>query len=192
MTSTPLFNTAGLSEDPEARERWWDPSDPRIFVPRAIGLGWDVNLGAIAVKLGWLREDDLDDDVISAIPAKFTEGTRVALAMSAGLAIGGTLVATARTGERKTAISNVIGVAAITGFAATRKQSGDRLVTSSFATGINAGIGLQTLESLAPTRELRTALKVAQPLAIFGLPLGIVTRGIKLGLSRVVENSHIG
>ena len=54
MTSTPLFNTAGLSEDPEARERWWDPSDPRIFVPRAIGLGWDVNLGAIAVKLGWL------------------------------------------------------------------------------------------------------------------------------------------
>ena len=29
------------------KSRWWNPSDPRIFTPRALGVGWDVNLGRL-------------------------------------------------------------------------------------------------------------------------------------------------
>lgn len=27
--------------------RWWNPDDPRLFTPRAIGIGWDVNLARL-------------------------------------------------------------------------------------------------------------------------------------------------
>jgi hypothetical protein len=33
------FPTAG-----RIRRAWWNPADPRLFVPRAFGVGWDVNL----------------------------------------------------------------------------------------------------------------------------------------------------
>ena len=26
------------------KSRWWNPDDPRLFTPRAFGVGWDVNL----------------------------------------------------------------------------------------------------------------------------------------------------
>jgi len=41
-------------------QRWWDPMEPKILVPRVFGLGWDVNFGAIAVRLGMIRPDDED------------------------------------------------------------------------------------------------------------------------------------
>lgn len=53
-----------------ARSRIWDPQDPRILQPRFFGLGWTLNLGAVAVKLGWIRPDDIDADVVAAIPDK--------------------------------------------------------------------------------------------------------------------------
>lgn len=47
--------------------RWWDPTNPRIFVPRVWGIGWDVNFGAVAVKLGLIRPDD-EDEPFGAVP----------------------------------------------------------------------------------------------------------------------------
>lgn len=38
-------------------DTWWRPSDPRLFLPRAVGLGWDVNLGAVAVRLNLIEPD---------------------------------------------------------------------------------------------------------------------------------------
>ena len=29
------------------KSRWWNPNDARIFTPRAIGVGWDVNLARL-------------------------------------------------------------------------------------------------------------------------------------------------
>ncbi|MCF2706679.1 hypothetical protein I6E29_05280 [Arcanobacterium haemolyticum] len=46
----------------------WNLQDPRIFVPRRLGAGWDINIGALAVKTGILRPDDVDDEVLNAIP----------------------------------------------------------------------------------------------------------------------------
>lgn len=29
------------------REAWWNPDDERLLTPRAFGVGWAVNLGAV-------------------------------------------------------------------------------------------------------------------------------------------------
>ncbi|HLS79117.1 MAG TPA: DUF5808 domain-containing protein [Nocardia sp.] len=26
------------------RDRMWNPDDPRVFTPKAFGMGWDINL----------------------------------------------------------------------------------------------------------------------------------------------------
>lgn len=189
MTSQPIFHTEGLAADPSGRERWWAPSDPRIFVPRAIGIGWDINFGAVAVKLGLLREDDIDDDVVAAIPPEVSRNAQAALALSAGVALAISLASAARTSKPAAAVSNAIGIAAVTGFAATRQQPGDKLITGSLATGINTAIGVGALKPFMPNATWRTAIDVAQPFALFGLPLGIVTRAIKSGLENVVAHS---
>jgi len=36
------------------RSTLWDPANEHVLVPHAIGVGWTVNLGAVAKKLGLL------------------------------------------------------------------------------------------------------------------------------------------
>lgn len=50
--------------------RLWNPTDPRIFVPRVFGVGWDINFGAVAVKLGLLRPDDESESPFSHVPKR--------------------------------------------------------------------------------------------------------------------------
>ena len=47
---------------------WWNPRDERIFVPRVFGIGWALNVGAVAVKLG-LIEPDAEDEPFESTPA---------------------------------------------------------------------------------------------------------------------------
>ncbi|PFG18369.1 hypothetical protein ATK74_2954 [Propionicimonas paludicola] len=47
---------------------WWNPRDERLFVPRVFGLGWTLNFGAAAVKLG-LIEPDAEDEPFESTPA---------------------------------------------------------------------------------------------------------------------------
>lgn len=54
----------------EVRSRVWDPANPRLFVPRLFGVGWSVNLGAVAVRAGLIRPDDADADVLRSIPER--------------------------------------------------------------------------------------------------------------------------
>ncbi len=67
--------------------RWWNPLDPRLFMPRLFGIGWTVNFASIAVRLGLVRPDDED------VPFALVPGRRLAvalalpLALAAGLAI---------------------------------------------------------------------------------------------------------
>jgi Family of unknown function (DUF5808) len=30
-----------------ARARWWNPGDPRLFVPQVFGIGWTVNFARL-------------------------------------------------------------------------------------------------------------------------------------------------
>lgn len=29
------------------KSRWWNPDDPRVFTPKAYGMGWDVNFARL-------------------------------------------------------------------------------------------------------------------------------------------------
>ncbi|HET8607531.1 MAG TPA: DUF5808 domain-containing protein [Gaiellaceae bacterium] len=33
------------------RERWWNPKEPRLFVPKVYGWGYDVNLAQLTKRL---------------------------------------------------------------------------------------------------------------------------------------------
>ncbi|WIM67776.1 DUF5808 domain-containing protein [Corynebacterium breve] len=52
----------------DSRRKMWDPQDPRVLQPHQLGIGWSINWGAVAVKLGLIQPDDIDHDVIASIP----------------------------------------------------------------------------------------------------------------------------
>jgi len=54
--------------------RWWNPLDRRILVPKAWGVGWVVNLGALAVLTGVVRPDD-EDVPFATVPPKTVAAT---------------------------------------------------------------------------------------------------------------------
>ena len=62
-----------------------DPTGP-WFVPRVVGIGWDLNLGRVARALGLLDFDDLDDDVGKAIPDGAWAWALAAVSVPVGLA----------------------------------------------------------------------------------------------------------
>lgn len=54
--------------DERVRSHIWDPTNPKLWVPKLWGAGWTVNLGALAVKLRLVRPDDTDERVFDAVP----------------------------------------------------------------------------------------------------------------------------
>ncbi|HZL06328.1 MAG TPA: DUF1648 domain-containing protein [Coriobacteriia bacterium] len=50
-------------------ERIWNPADPRIWMPRSFGVGWTINFGALAVKLGIIRPDDTEERPFEHVPS---------------------------------------------------------------------------------------------------------------------------
>lgn len=61
------FDFRGASVE-RVSNRVWNPADPRIFTPRLFGVGWTINLGALAVRFGLLRPDDLAEDSFERLP----------------------------------------------------------------------------------------------------------------------------
>ncbi|MBC6807346.1 hypothetical protein CRD17_09075 [Corynebacterium sp. LK30] len=57
------------------RASLWNMNDPRILQPHLLGFGWSVNWAAVATKLGIVRPDDIDGEVISEIPARALQAT---------------------------------------------------------------------------------------------------------------------
>ena len=43
----------------------FDPEDERVIIPHVFGIGWAVNFGAVAARLGLLNPDDLDDELLT-------------------------------------------------------------------------------------------------------------------------------
>lgn len=90
-------------------ESWWDPASDRIFVPRAVGWGWDLNAGAIAVRLG-LIEPDAEDVPFSNTPdAAFRAAAGVPVAL-AGAVVAHYLVRGRALPERLPAHWSLTGV----------------------------------------------------------------------------------
>lgn len=40
---------------PQTQFKIFEPENPALFIPRTWGIGWDLNVGAVAVKLGLVR-----------------------------------------------------------------------------------------------------------------------------------------
>ncbi len=83
------FRGVPIDLTPPTAERvahtWWNPRDERLFVPRVFGLGWDLNLGAVAVRLG-LIEPDAEDEPFETTPAAaFRQGLVVPALLSAAV-----------------------------------------------------------------------------------------------------------
>lgn len=75
--------------------RCFEPENPALLVPRTIGIGWDLNLGAVAVKLQLIRPDDSLPDLEEYIP----ESIRKALLTAPWLgALGSCLLAAGVSG----------------------------------------------------------------------------------------------
>jgi hypothetical protein len=67
--------------------QWWDPAEPKILVPRVFGVGWTVNFGAVAVRLGMI-EPDAEDAPFDRVPDRtFVTALMVPIALTLSLAI---------------------------------------------------------------------------------------------------------
>ncbi|MGL5406280.1 MAG: DUF5808 domain-containing protein [Propionibacteriaceae bacterium] len=56
-----------LSVGKDWGRRLFNPADDRIIVPHALGMGWAINLGAVAVRMGALQPDDADDQAVTSL-----------------------------------------------------------------------------------------------------------------------------
>jgi len=64
---------ASVPTPEKVRSRMWNPQDPRIFMPRFVGLGWTINFGALAVRVG-LIEPDSEDQPFDSVPESWLLG----------------------------------------------------------------------------------------------------------------------
>lgn len=62
---------------------WWNPADERLLVPRAIGWGFDLNFGAIAVRLGLIEPDAEAEPFTSTPDSAFAKAAAVPAALAA-------------------------------------------------------------------------------------------------------------
>ena len=72
------------------RASLWNMDDPRILQPHLLGFGWSINWAAVAIKLGIVRPDDVDGEVVSEIPARALQATALlpaAITVAHGLAL---------------------------------------------------------------------------------------------------------
>jgi len=73
--------------------RMWSPSDPRIFMPRLLGLGWTINFGAVAVRLGLIEPDAEDQPFANAPEGWLWAGLTVPLTITAAMLVAASFVA---------------------------------------------------------------------------------------------------
>lgn len=78
------FDPAGVAA--RLAESMWQPADERLLLPRAVGLGWDLNLGAVAVRLGLIEPDAEDEPFTSTRPAAFRQASVLPAAMAVAVA----------------------------------------------------------------------------------------------------------
>ncbi len=65
---------------------WWNPAEERLFLPRALGWGWDLNFGALAVRLGLIEPD------AEAVPFTSTPEPAFRMAAAVPVALAGATV----------------------------------------------------------------------------------------------------
>ncbi|WP_232548782.1 DUF1648 domain-containing protein [Propioniciclava soli] len=67
------------------KRAWWNPASDRLWSPRVFGAGWDLNAGALAVRLGLIEPDAEDEPFTHTPDAALTAGAAVPLALAASV-----------------------------------------------------------------------------------------------------------
>lgn len=195
--------------DARVRSRTWDPTNPHVVVPRLLGLGWTLNLGALAVRLRLVRPDDATADVLDAVPAATLRAAQVAPLVVAGAtaaALAGTwrsLPATVAAGfgaggrprgqaSRRSLLATLaLGVAPALWAARGAPLAEDRLVRSAQATSLavlSASVVAATvLQARDPRGRWGLVVPAAFPVAV-AASLAVVVLPLRAGL-RVVWRS---
>lgn len=65
----------------------WNPADERLLLPRALGWGWDLNFGALAVRLGLIEPDAEAVPFAATPPTAFRAAAAVPVGLAAALAV---------------------------------------------------------------------------------------------------------
>lgn len=153
----------------------FNPLDERLLVPRVFGIGWAVNMGAVAVKLGWLRPDDLDDEVLAEAadhlmgPAQLAAGAQIGLAAaSAVLFWNRRNLVRAETGQSQTA-NSVFSVATPMVCAAILTASNDRKLPAE--TRVTMPALAAALATIATGASLQSAVRPKGQLIVLGASL---------------------
>ena len=198
------FDFSGLFSS-DARERLWNPEDPRIFVPRVMGAGFDINAGALAVRLGLLHPDDLDAEVVAAIPTWLSTAL---LAVPAGLAAANalTVVGTLRSGKRLArnvalsgritpstsrfgAIPTVALPAAVAGWViGARGGKRDGIIRAALGISINGAVlGSSLISLLATNGRVKPWVAIASGLLPLATQPIVLVGAARLGRARVAR-----
>lgn len=198
----------GFVVDRAARSRLWAPEDPRLFVPRGFGIGWRVNVGNLAVRLGWLRPDDADTAVFEAIPAEVRLVQRlIPVGLAALTAVGA--AAAWRTGPRipvnfdlagrvdrwgsrrwLLAVVAVNGALAAWGAQAPTVQDEDAVARPAMATSAGALCLALTLTTIAGARQPESRRPWLGPMAVLTpilAELAATVLPVRAGLARVIR-----
>ncbi|MDO5535285.1 MAG: DUF1648 domain-containing protein [Propionibacteriaceae bacterium] len=141
------------------REALWDPADPRLLRPRAFGAGWDLNLGAAAVKAG-LIEPDAEDE-------PFAHTGREAFIAAAGFPVLMAAAVVAHYAVRGRSLPDELP----SHWDAAGRP--DRWVTRRTAAGVDIGLalaaaGLGATAATAPAPNARKAGRLALAAALAG------------------------
>ncbi|HHV22490.1 MAG TPA: hypothetical protein GXZ30_13315 [Propionibacterium sp.] len=196
----------GLFPDREARERMWAPENPRLFVPRGFGLGWRLNLGAVAVRLGWLRPDDADADVLAAIPEEVRRAQRaVPIALAALTALGAGVLwregahipvnfdaagRVNRWADRRWLLAIVAATGGITAWGVGQAEGEDIIVRPALASSAGATAVTYLATALAGSRRPDAARPWIGPAVVLTpvlTELAATVLPLRAGLARVAE-----
>ena len=211
------ISDALAGSDDAQRATIWSPDNPKLFADKQrpscsiLQLNsTDLNLGAIAVKLGLLREDDVDPAVLEAIPQRVIGALRWGpFALTAATAAVGMLVHRRRlripvriglNGRVKKTWSSKAGGLAIAGFsslvslfslAAPTPSRADLLMQSSQALAANTAFlltaGAPFVQKKGRVHPIYFPLSIGLVLAVEGGTLLFATRA---GLARVHGRVH--
>ena len=186
-----IFNTTN------PRLRNFEPENPNLLVPRTIGLGWDLNIGAVAVKLGLIRPDDSLPDLEEHIPHEVTTTLRIAPILgAAAVTVAG--IQLARTHDRlpshwgltmkptrwsnaPAAVAPPVVISAGSAIWATTSPRVDVTVAAQ-------ALGLQTMSLLllaAATRPSSRLLPVAGLIALPAVATGTLTATVRSALNNL-------
>jgi len=193
------ISDALAGSDDAQRATIWSPDNPKLFADKQrpscsiLRLNsTDLNLGAIAVKLGLLREDDVDPAVLEAIPQRVIGALRWGpLALTAATAAVGMLAHRRRSKAGGLAIAGFSSLVSLFSLVAPTPSRADLLMQSSQALAANTAFlltaGSSFVQKKGRVHPIYFPLSIGLVLAVEGGTLLFATRA---GLARVHGRVH--